>query len=48
MSDSTYLSITDLARGIEDGSMNPVDAVETCLERIRSLDGQLGAFLVVY
>jgi len=28
--------------------MNPVDAVETCLERIRSLDGQLGAFQVVY
>ena len=48
MSDSTYLSVTDLARGIGNGSKNPVDAVETCLERIRSLDGQLGAFQVVY
>lgn len=48
MSNSTYLSVTDLARGIENGSMSPVGAVERCLERISSLDGQLGAFQVVY
>jgi len=48
MSLSPFATIGDLARAYRVGSSSPVDAVESCLSRIESLDGRLGAYQAVY
>ena len=48
MNDGFYQSISSLLRGYEDGSITPSGVLDRCLNRISSLESQLGAFEVIY
>ena len=48
MNDGFYQSISALLRGYEDGSITPSSVLDRCLDRISSLEAQLGAFEVIY
>ena len=48
MNDGFYQSISSLLRGYEDGSITPSSVLDRCLNRISSLESQLGAFEVIY
>ena len=48
MNDGFYQSISSLLRGYEDGSITPSRVLDRCLNRISSLESQLGAFEVIY
>jgi aspartyl-tRNA(Asn)/glutamyl-tRNA(Gln) amidotransferase subunit A len=40
-------SIQTLSIGIRNGELSPIEIVETCLERIKELNGQLDAFITI-
>ncbi|MGE4481415.1 amidase [Acidocella sp.] len=48
MKDPYLLTAGELAAAYRGGALSPVDAVESCLQRIATLDPQLHAFIAVY